>query len=763
MNMVADTGAKVGSSAEETPRDAVRDAAILDSLGNILAAKRQKAVDAREAAGIDRRWFEDVEAYEGGDEVTRSYAGLRATVQGYIESQDSQQKKRSTLVVNVTRQKVNTAAARRADIALPTDDRNWDLRTSTVAELVEQMVQKHIGLTKNGAPIMVTENGSQRQATMADLAKMTQEKSQKAAQLMRDEIDDQLDMSDSGCGWEGVIRTAIDDNALLGVAVVKGPVLTSTTKKVWVPVSDGQTTVHQLSRIQDKKPVSMRVDPWDIYPHQDCGENPKKGAGIWERSRVTAGDIRHMADLPGYLLPQLKKVLREGPKKTSDKSTQKPGTEVIVDTDTIFEQWEYHGELEREWLVAAGIELPEEDVFKSYSGVVIMINDIVVKADIELLDTEELPYDFYVVNRCSGSWCGYSEAFLARSAQRAITAAWRAMMDNAGQTVGGQIVMNRKLIAPADGKWEFSGIKGWWYTGEDDVKKAFDIFTIPNNQAQYAAIIKMGMEFLDQETAIPMLAQGEQGDATDVLGGMNLLLNASNVVQRRALKALDDQVTIPHIGRYVDWNMQYNPKPEIKGDFEVQARASGALLEQDIQNKWAANLLAVSKDPAFAHGMKKWDALRRVVKALRFDPKEFVKTDDEIAKAEEQLAKQPPQDPRIAVEQIRADLERLRMQFDQQENEKDRQSKAFIAMIDERIASAELGSLERQVLEKLKVDLAQTTIKVQVQRQLSAADIAHDRDVELAGHVAEIHKSRQVMKPPTEPSGQAKPGRAFSA
>ncbi len=743
-----------------------QDLAILDALGANLSGKRQKAIDARVAAGIDRRWFEDVEAYEGRDEVSLDYAGLRATVQGYVESQESQSKKRSTLVVNVTRQKVNASSARLADIALPTDDRNWDLRPSTVPELVEQMSQRHVGLFKDGNPIMVADNGQQRQASMADLATMTMDKAKKAAAAMRDEIDDQLDISAGGCGFEGVIREMIDDRALLGVGIIKGPVITSRTKKVWVPVSDGQKTVHTLSRIQDLKPMSARVDPWDFYPHQDCGENVKKGAGTWERSRVTAGDIRHMAGIPGYLTPQLKKVLLEGPRKVGEKAADKPGNQGIVDTETIFEQWEYHGELDRESLQAAGCTCSDEDVFDTYSGCVIMINDTVIKADIEILDTEELPYDIYCVNKCSGSWAGYGDAFIARSAQKAITAGWRAMMDNAGQFVGGQIVMDRKLIEPADGKWELSGMKVWFYKGDGDASQAFSVHEIPAHQAEYAAIIKMGMEFLDTETALPMLAQGEQGTASDTASGMNLLLTATNIMQRRALKALDDQVTVPHIGRYVDWNMQYNPKPEIKGDFEVQARASGALLEQAEQNKGAANLVLLAKDPAFAHGMKKWETLRRYVKAMKFPADDYVLSDAEIKKVEDELAQRgQPGDPRIEVAKIRAEADAKIAAAELASKEKIAKMQAdtdeVVAAIDERLQSTQLTSEEQQTLAKIKGTLAGKVVEVNAQKQITR----DNQLLDLHRHNVDTQSKRQsdvIKKTGAEPPGKAAPGQAFT-
>lgn len=768
MGSQADLGVTVSEEDADPEVKRLQDERRLDSLGIALSAKRQKAIDARVSAGIDRRWFEDVEAYEGRDEVTRNYTSLREQVQGYLESQDTQTKKRSTLVVNVTRQKVNASSSRQADIALPTDDRNWGLRPSTVPALIKMMGKKDVGLTKSGVPIMITEKGptgepTQRQATMADYATMTMEEAKDAANAMQAEIDDQLDMSEMGCGWEGVIRAILDDCALLGVGIVKGPTITSRTKKIWVPETVGDKSIHRLSRIQELKPQSSRVDPWDFYPHQDCGENVRKGAGTWERSRITAAEIRQMASINGYLIPQLQKVLREGPQKASATTgTDKPGTQTVVDTDTIFEQWEYHGQLERDDLEAAGNELSDEDLFSTYSAVVIMINNTVVKADIEILDTEELPYDVLCINKASGSWAGYGDAFLARSAQRAITAGWRAMMDNAGQVVGGQVVMHRKKIIPADNVWELSGLKAWFAVGDDtDVREVFAVHEIPSHQAEYAAIIKMGMDFLDQETALPMLAQGEQGNATDVLGGMTLLMNASNVMMRRKLKCLDDQVVIPHIGRYVDWNMQYNPKKEIKGDLEVIARASGALLEQDIQNKGAMNLLAIGKDPDYAIGFKKWDGLRRVVKSLRFDPKDFVLSDDEIKDAEEKRAKQgAPEDVRIAVEKVRGEnsaaLKKMEQDWEAREAELDRQNKLAVAVIDERMQSTSLTSGERQTLAKIKAELAKTAITIKAQTSITRGNQLLDLH---KSNVAE--RQKDVMKPVAEPPGKAKSGQAF--
>jgi hypothetical protein len=718
---------------------------ILNSLGASLAHSRDKAIQARVAAGIDERWYGDVEAHEGRDEVTRYYAGLRETVQGYVQSRDPKTQQRSRVVVNVTRQKVNASAARLQDIALPTDDRNWDLRPSTVPELAEG--DKDTPLSLNGKPIMVDDAGTQRAATMGDKATLDMEKAKAAAEAMRREIDDQLDLSADGSGFEGVVRGVMFDEALLGVGVAKGPINTSRVKKVWMPVSDGQKTVHVLQRRQDLKPGSARVNPWDIYPHPDCGETPTKFP-VWERiPGTTAGDLRRLADTPGYLVEQIKAVLMEGPVRR-DQPAVKPNDPPAVTAETAFEMWEYHGDLTREELQAAGCDCSEDDVFTSYSAAVVMVNSTVIKADIEILDTGDMPYDFFVTERRSGSWDGYGTAFLARSAQRVITASWRAMMDNAGWFGGPQIVMNRRKMEPADGKWEMRGPKLWWYNGTDEpnMEHMFAVHNIPSNQAEYANIIKMGMEFLDTETALPQLAQGEQGSATDVLGGMNLLLNASNVLIRRKLKCFDDQFTIPHITRYVDWNMQYNPKPEIKGDFEVQARASGALFDTDVQNRGAANLLALTRDPGLAHGLRKWDIVRRVVRAMRFDPADFVKQDAEIEAIEKKLAEQQqPQDPRIAVAQINAQVKGAELQARVDEGNAERELALLMKEIDTQLEVSAQGGERERVLTEVKAKLADTTLKIQAQMRAQQQENA-----------------RQMLQPPTEPKGRAPDGAAFT-
>jgi hypothetical protein len=108
----------------------------------------------------------------------------------------------------------------------------------------------------------------------------------------------------------------------------------------------------------------------------------------------------------------------------------------------------------------------------------------------------------------------------------------------------------------------------------------------------------------------------------------------------------------------------------------------------------------------------------------------------------------------MAVEQMRAELRQVEMRWESAENDKDRQMKIAVEMINERLASAELTSVERAALEKIKASLAETAMKLTTQKELSAADTA----VDLHKH----HTPSPVLTPPTEPAGRAEAGKAFA-
>ena len=74
----------------------------------------------------------------------------------------------------------------------------------------------------------------------------------------------------------------------------------------------------------------------------------------------------------------------------------------------------------------------------------------------------------------------------------------------------------------------------------------------------------MARQLADEETNLPLIAQGEMGLHTTKT---SLVLSSDeqfNIALRKAVKNWDDDIIRPLITRFYDWNMQYNEKPESK-------------------------------------------------------------------------------------------------------------------------------------------------------------------------------------------------------
>ena len=706
----------------------------LQAFGHNMAKQRDDWIRIRYGYGVDKRWLEDEDQYNNKDNVNRAASQMMTSVeQGYPVTTQHAKPHRSTVFIGMTRQKTNAAEARVADILLPTDDRNWGIQPTPEPYLAGMTMTNEMAIDpRTGQPIIDPKTG--QPLRKKEVARAVMEMARKKAQAMQNEIYDQL----IECDYNGELRKVIHDAARLGTGVVKGPVVMNRTRKAWQPYTDAMgQTVYQVDIVQELNPASMRVDPRNVWPDPGCGENIHDGKGIYERQRLTAKQVRDLVKQPGYMKEQIRKVLEEGPKKSATFQELRDEEQRDLARDT-YELWEYWGDVDHEDLEAAGVEAGEKDELRAVNACVVMINDTVVKAFLNPLDDGQLPFDFYVWEKVSGSCWGYGVPYLMRAQQKVLNAAWRQMMDNAGVSSGPQIVMNPNVISPADKQWQLSSRKIWFATDDmDDVRKAFATFEFDSHQAELAGIIKMATELADAETGVPVIMQGEKGAAPDTVGGMQMLMNSANVVLRRLVKQFDDMITRPHIRRYYDYNMMYNEDEEVKGDFQIDARGSSALLTRDIQNQAFLNLLAAGMNPVYGMYLDTQKLFEKALQAQHVDPAEVFKSPEEIDKIKEQQAQaaqqQQPPDPRIAAAQIRAQSDIARVQAQNQGDMAELQTRLQIKQADitarreemqltREIEILKMANSQNLTLEQIKAKLADTAIRERGKKELFAAE-----------------------------------------
>jgi hypothetical protein len=143
--------------------------------------------------------------------------------------------------------------------------------------------------------------------------------SERAAKLMRDEMDDQLIESN----YPSECRKGIHDFCQLGPMILKGPMVNEKTRGRWMPVNRPDNQVpnaaphdYELKQHEDKRPLIRRVDPWNFFPDMAAG-CPEEREFDFERYLWTASDLRRMVKTHGFDPDAVRDLLREDVHKSN--------------------------------------------------------------------------------------------------------------------------------------------------------------------------------------------------------------------------------------------------------------------------------------------------------------------------------------------------------------------------------------------------------------------------------------------------------------
>ncbi len=779
----------------EAPEARVDYEARITAITSQVTKRRTDAIQGRRNSGIEEEWNEDEDFYRGVDDANRDQLSKPISHTGGAIGVRKVSTTRSTVFINITRPYVDSAAARLSDLLLPTDDKNWSIKPSPIPELMdalndvtpledaetgEALVQEPRldtmpaaamggmptnlpGVGDRAAEQMGVPQGiagmQPRQKTVSDVAAEELDQANQKAEAATKQIDDWQIQTH----YAGEVRKVIEDCARIGTGVLKGP-FPKKYKYRKAEMIDGEGML--LAMVEEIAPASKRISPWDLYPDPDCGDDIHDGAYLFEKDYMTAKQIKDLAGLPGYKDERLAKVLEEGPKRKSEVTRADPYTR----DDERFEVWYYYGFLDKDDYKAMGEEC--EDPLAQVPVILTLINDCIVKCTLSPIESGEFPFDIMPWQRRRMQPWGIGVARQINTAQRMLNAATRNMMDNAGLSAGPQIVLRKGVVTPADGKWEISPRK-YWFINEDadatQVQHAFMAVQIPSAQAELSQIIQFALQMAEQTTGMPMLLQGQSGQigpAAETVGGMTLLANNASTVLRRMARTFDDCITEPHIRRYYEWLMTYGEDDEAKGDFVIDARGSSALVERDLQNQAVMQMAQLVMNPAFGINPQKW--FEEACKVQRLDPKRFTFSEEEKAQQQQAAQQQtPPPMPQVEAAKIKAEADLQKAQINAQtqqmriQKDTDRdvayvqaqgnrdniqaQARMQELQLKRELAMLDYANKNEIQLTEVKARLAETSMKLRLQRELSAMGNA----------------AKQVIKPAAEPAGRAPRGQAF--
>lgn len=696
----------------------------LNALGAALSVKKREAVEFRLQSGVEDIWNEDQAYYDGEEEPSGDKYIKGRTPDESPRMRQKVASGKSTVFVNITQPYVDMYASRVADMLQPNDDRFYALKPTPIPDLDEyaDSTEEYQGPTG-------------QIVTAAEAVKAIREKATEISKRSEDRIWDWL----TEAQIHREIRKVIHDDARIGVGILKGPIPERRKYKRITRGENGETVIVMEAELV---PVSKRVKADNLFPDPACGDNIHDGSYLFERDFLTR---RQLGALKGgdYLDEQIDECLKEGPAGAEDAKDERE--------KKVYEVWYYYGDLSQEEMITAGCECDGDDV----PAIITLVNDRVIKAAMSPLDSGEFPFDVLCTRQKDGQWCGTGIGRQIRVPQKMLNAATRTMLNNGGLSAAPIWFMRTDGIRPADGTNDYTLTpgKGFLVDASADgrtVRDSIHFEFIPNLQPMYQAVIQYALELAERLTNMPLMMQGQQGTATETVGGMQILQSNSNSVMRYAAKQFDDQITEPHIGRYYEWLLIHGDVEEEKGDAQIDARGSSALFERDAQNQSILQMAAIVKDPDFAIDPKKW--VIEALKAQKLDPARFQYSDEELQEMEQQQGQQ--QDPRVAgqlqVAQIRTDGELQKATMNQQSDMAELQFKAEEAekqrQHDREMKQLEYEIAKMQLLDKGKIDITRDTMKLGVQKELSEKATT---------------KSVEVQKPPTEPSQHAPDGESY--
>ena len=614
----------------------------------------------RDKQFIEQEWLKDLRQYKGiYDPEVEAKIG----------------KNKSRAFIRLTRTKVKSTDARVTDMLFPGGtDKNWELTPTPVAEIkpaLHAMAIKRVAFEKiqamsqqlasldeptiaeldakgqlpnvealaklveagqfDGLPKDIKPSETEVRAAVQDFAKV-------ATNKMAMEIDDQL----TEANYDVVLRDVIHGGHLYGTGILKGPLVEKRSLKRWAREVDeeGEEGEWKLSTVQVQVPFVEFVPCWDVYPDMSVVDLDKTDF-IFQRHIMTKHQLRRLGNRLNFNQALIDKHIADNPEgdakfKTFETELQSISKDQVYKVQRrkgkyeVLERWGYIDGFD---LRMAGIEIPDDQVHKEYEGNIWLLGEQVIKLILNPSDAETRPFHFYYFEKDETSIWGNSIPGIIRDPQKLFNASWRAMFDNAAIAAGPNVEVNVDLMDDDEDLEDIFAFRVWLRkgTGIESQYPAVRFHIVPSYTNEYLALGKEVKQMLDETSTLPGFVHGEQDPGvTKTARGLSMLFGAANVTLKDVVKNFDLGITEPFITAMYHWNMQFNDREDIKGDFQTKARGSTALVAKEIAGERLELFAQNTKDPIDNPWIKRGELNRERAKSLDMDPAKFVKTDEEV-------------------------------------------------------------------------------------------------------------------------------------
>lgn len=589
----------------------------LESLGNTLDTEFTRVRQQREQL-VEPRWLEDERQYRGI---------LDPEVEKNIKAG------RSKAVHRLTKVKVDTIKSRLMGLIFPANgSRNWAIKQTPYPEihpvLLDNAIRESIAAGKI-APEAVT-------SEVRD--KIRRELALKARDLMETQMADHLGEGDMS--YQEQCGKVVFQAVKLGTGVLKGPLPERRPVRRYAPQqkTDGSVQWDRVDATElEYHPHREWVSTWRVYPDM-ADTDIRRSRFVWQTHLLGREEVLDLAKKPGFEAEIIREYLKSNPDGDAtpynfEQDLRQMGSKEVPlefrERYRVLERWGY---LTDEQLTSAGVAVPEGLRGSDLVACVWLLGGRAIKVVLTKSGARRLPFYFFNVVEDDATIFPEGVPHIMRHPARIINAALRMCLDNAGVAAGPIIglnnsALNRQLNPEPE---NVHGLRVYFFDDVRDMNEAMQVWNIDSHIGELMNLIQFMSNFADETTA-PRFMQGDGRvtGAGETASGLSMLMGAANVNLRDLVMFFDQQITSPFITALYDWEMQFNPRSEIKGDYAVLATGSASLVAKEVQAQQLLSFAQTSADPRFAGRVKDDVMLRKISQSMDIDAEELVRTEEE--------------------------------------------------------------------------------------------------------------------------------------
>lgn len=503
----------------------------------------------------------------------------------------------SKVYPKTTRSKINIVLSRLHDMLFPETDKNWEISPTpepkidreTVTQIAFSLVKQN---PETGEPIIPT--ASELQLAIKRFAVKT-------CTAMSSVIDDQLIEMDYPEETKKVLRSGLK----YGTGIMKGPMVNKRSKRRWAANEGGE---YEETLINEDIPFMEAVRIWDWYPDMSVVDLDKM-SGSFQNHIMSKHDLRQLMKRPDFYPDVITKYLESHPDgdyvpqswevdlQTVEMEAGSGRMGVAItstsgDSDRLnrgtnrqlgkrYQTLEFWGYVDGSDLAACGLDIP--DVTLEYGVNIWLLGKMMIK--IALFEGALDHYKVFYYEKDETSIFGEGLARIMRHSALSIAAAARMVLDNGAICSGPQFEVNWSLTTPGTDIDSVFPRKIWYREGRgiESQYPAIRILNADSHIPELLQIISTFKQFGDEETTLPtwLIGQPTNNETAQSVSSRS----ASITVSIKDIAKNFDTFTEKVLRDLYMWNMEFNPREDIKGDYNVKARGVSSLVMKEIRSQ----------------------------------------------------------------------------------------------------------------------------------------------------------------------------------